>query len=886
MANHHHRLLECAGERAAWQISNGANTSAGSGSGAANGLFHTTLICLERNIVRNTLADTPSGYTQDPRVAPKIMVQYNSVSRIGAAAVEAMEREKELLEREELAYRGYTTLRIQELKRVVMEQGSMPADLTSAVEGLTADLADLIKMVGQEVEMPMSKERILLLKWQQRQQRLQDREDAFRVAPRSNPGYRVVQQADGTEVLERPGRDTPQMNLPATDEAYLSQPVEMEELPASVLVLERTVATIADVNHVRYLIALALRRLSRFEEAEKMLYDILEADVTNVDAIESLLEMDLGVEGWEPRIRVLLDFLVIEYDKAVLEGRLQLPYASGAGSTDTSNIIGEEKLANEVKAAAAAATAEPLIGSTNDAHDGLPSAASHDPAGTATITASSMLPTPTSALTPSQTAVSYATVPQAAPIEVALALLSDIIVEAAARKCATDGEGATSRFFIESLGPIVRVLGRDYAPSLLESLFQAVDEQHFIARFDSDDVSPAARTFALHLVVAFLKALTARRIHEMLPHPVRFEFFTLSKLHAALRRCGRLHESYSFCEKMMKLYRAHSSVHRARMRRNSAVALSWSASSFGEAATQRPEQRCVLPDKKQASEEVEHSAEALTIHAPPTHSPSSTSPSASSPSPLKCRDQLEGKFESAAAPTDNTAVNSAMEAALDGFAEPPDVLDDQDSDYREAFFQYVNDRARDSSSLGRCLCLEAMQEFPSSAAPWETLALLLHRENPKKNLLDAIIAARHAMLLEPLRLSAIVTLANLYKAAHRYELHERMLDRYRLLVYMSEEGASVEDMMATAAEVEALDRSTPEVQDLVKETSLGMSEYIFRMEQAMTYSMPIDKETRHFQEAPVRLFSQQADMRPPELGVHESEPEDGLWIGVAGRSLT
>ena len=854
------------------------------------GLLRPTVVCLERNVVRNTLADTPSGYVQDPRASPRMMTRYDGVSRVGAAALEAMEREKELMEREEWAYRGYTTLRIQELKRAVMEQSSTSAQLQAAVEGLNAELAELMKVLGQEVEKPISQEHILLLKLQQRQQRLHDRDLAFRVAPAPSPSYRVVQQADGTEVLERPGRDSPQKELSASDDAYLTQPVELEELPASALVPERTVVTIADVNHVRYLIALALRRLSRFEEAEAVLYTLLKDDVTNVDAVESLLEMDLGVEGWEPRVRVLFDFLVTEYDKAIAEGRLQPREEQRSTPAAEDGAAGAQD--NEAAATATPAATASSSSSPSTAAAAALSALSQGGSGAG---ASSSLPTPANAIARARSTVAYATVPQVAPIEVALSLLSDIIVEAAARKCAADGEGATSRFFIESLRPIVRALGRDYAPALLEALFQAVDEQHFMARFDSDDVSPAARAFALSLVIAFLKALTARRIHEMLPNPVQFEFFTLSKLHAALRRAGRLHESYHICEQVMQLYRANSSLHRARLRRNGAIAASQSAAvpflSKGAAPRELQGQN---PGDRRLDDAVSKTAEGTsrktTALTPSSHgeeesheAPAFAHHSSSNNSPLSTVEEATG---ACTVPTTVMADEAAEGENEVSAAEPPDVLDDQDSDYREAFFQYVNDRAKDSPSLGRQLCLEAMREFPQHAAPWETLALLLHKENPEKNLHDAIIAARHAMLLEPLNLGVIVTLANFYKAAHRYELHERMLDRYRLLVYMSEEGASVEDMMATAAEVEALDRETPEAQDLVEETGREMSEYMFRMEQAMTYSMPIDKEPRHFQEAPIRVFSQQPDLRPPEVGEHGSNPEDVLSMDGTKRSLT
>lgn len=798
--------------------------------------------------MRNTLADTPSGYIQDPRASPKTMTRYDSVSRVGAAALEAMEREKALLEREEVAYRGYTTLTIQERKKVVLGQASTLEELQEAVEGLRDDLAELSRVVGQEVDKPILQERILLLKLQQRQQRLHDRDMAFRVAPEASPGYRLVQQADGSEVLERPGKDTPQLEIDAADDAYLTQPVEMEVLPDSALVPERTVVTVQDVNHVRYLLGQGLRRLSRFEEAQEMMYSILADDVTNVDAIESLLEMDLGIEGWEPRIRVLLDYLVTEYARAIEEGRLQPPVQPQQSNTEKDSKANDDGEEEEVSASSPLAAASP----TPERSNATAFASSPDTAALPTSESSLLRTSPVSG-------VPYATIPQTAPLNVALSLLSDIIVEAAAHKCSADGEGATSRFFIESLGPIVRVLGRRYAPLLLEALFQAVDEQHFMARFDSDDVSPAARAFALSLVIAFLKALTARRIHEMLPSPVLFEYVTLSKLHAALRRANRLHESYHICDKVMRLYRSNSAVYRRRRRSLDAAA----------------EAGAVALDLS-----------ALQQRLGPSPSLHRGSPQEDDQQQVPSSTEEEGKSKEPAAhssePLNNViSVDSSgggLTADGEASAEPPDVLDDQDGDYREIFFQYVNDRARDSPALGRRLCLEAMQEFPKSAAPWETLALLLHREDPVKNLRDATIAARHAMLLEPLNLGVIVTLANFYKAANRYELHDRMLDRYRLLVYMADEGASAEDMLATAAEVEALDRETSEAQDLVQETGREMEEYLFRMEQAMTYSMPIDKEPRRFGKAPIVAVWEQPGILPPEVKAHAFDQQGGFVL--------
>ncbi|AIN98552.1 hypothetical protein LPMP_231020 [Leishmania panamensis] len=770
------------------------------------------------------------------------MPRYDSVSRVGAATLEAIERERELLEREELMYPGYTTLRIQELKHTVTNKASTQAELQHAADALREELDGLLEVVGREVEKPMSTQRLLLLKWQQRQQRLQNRENAFQTGPSSTPAFRVVLQADGTEVIERPGRDTPRAPVHETEDAYLSQAVEAEELSPEALIPEKTIVTTADVNHVRYLLGLTYRRLKRCDEAEKVFYDVLADDVTNVDAIESLLELDTGIEGWVPRIRVLLDYLNEGYAKVLQEGRLQPATAPNKLPIIDAHCA-EEPCAELSPDAPTTSTPTPQQSSS-------PSS-SMSPEAAVTITAGADVaraPTP-----------HYTTLPQVSPVEVALSILSDLIVEAAAQKCSTDGEGAASRFFIEAMDPIVRVLDRDYACLLLEALFRAVDEQHFAVRFDSDDISPAARKFALSLVIAFLKALMARRIYEMLPQSVRFHFFTLVKLHTALRSAGRVHESYKICEQLMQLYRANSSVYRAR------------------------------------------------VHASPRAAPRPSPLPAISPSPsslhCKCSSELgvSAARHGSVAPTDVEAQNAAAAAAArvpvpslqevsascaptvdpkgvveevpptesSQCSEPPDILDDQDANYREALFQYVNDRAHDSPALGRRLCMEAMAEFPACAAPWETLALLIHKEDPKRNLGDAIIAARRAMELEPFNIRVIVTLANFYKASHRYELYDRMMDRYRLMSYMVEEGASEADMVATAAEIAMLDEQTPQAQDLVEETGRAMKEFLERMEQATTYSMPIDKEPRLLRDGPMRFITQQPDMRPAEVEAHD-----------------
>lgn len=752
-------------------------------------LHHTTRLAY-RNIVENTLAATPSGYINDPCVHPKQMVTYDAAGKVGAAVMQAMESERELLEREELAYKGYTTLQIQQWKVIVLNRDCSDEELNAAAEGLALELAQLRGKLGTRVEKPLSTERLLLLQWQQRQQKLKDRDAAFAVPPTPMPSFEIRYEADGSEVVQRRRRKPLTENAASTsiyDDAYLSQGVETEVLPPDLLHGEEVIVSTADVNHVEYLLGLAFRRLHRNEEAEKLFYSILRCDVTNIDAMESLLELYTGVPDWNPRIRGLLDFLTVEYDDALRDGRL--PVAP--------EVAMEEELEGELSASYPNGDAVRGGGETEAVAASVRNIALSDNGGG------------TNKLRSAATNLQVRA-PQMSPLESALSLLSDLIVEAAAETCATDGEGAASRFFIEALGPIIRCLDHHYASLLLEALFHCMDEQHFMINFDSDDASTEARAQALSLVLAFLKAVLARRIDEMVAQPIRFRFFTLSKLHTALRKAGRVHESYRICEELMTLYRSNSHVYRQRLQRQSQndADLPGSGEKGGDAAG-------------------------------------------------------SGNASAAAAQT-HVASSSAVTCPATG-DDRLGLLDDQDGNYKHAFFQYVQDRAKDSSAVGRRLCLEAMAEYPQEAAPWETLALLLHKEDPVRNLKDAIIAARHAMELEPLNLCVIATLANFYKAAKRYELHDRMMDRYRLLSYLIESGATTDDMLGTTQEIAELEGSLPTEQDIVQETMEEMKNYLFRMQQAHDYSLAIDADTRQFAAAPCSFPSQQPDSHAFQL---------------------
>ncbi|ESL10729.1 hypothetical protein TRSC58_01532 [Trypanosoma rangeli SC58] len=571
-----------------------------------------------RNITENTLADTPSGYIQDPANHPKQMVTYKKISQEGQAALEEMEREYDLMHREELLYNGYTTIAIQKWKEIVLRSSSTQEELEFACMGLKDALNELVTKIGYKVEKKSLK--------------------------------RLMQQhtIEGEKVTTVDSRE--------------------------VVVISEN-----DCNHVRYIIALAERRLQNYQKAESICMEILASDHSNFDALESLIELYTGTER-PGKLRELFDKIQAWSNK-------------------------EEVKPNQN---------EKSVKVSSTKHDGNES---------------------------------YI-------LEVAMVLLSDVIIEAASLHYVENGEGSTSRYFLEAISPIVHAIGSQYTSLFLESLFRSMDEQHVAARLKSSAAKGSEVTIGV--VISFLKMLLARNVYELVKDPVRFEFYILSKLHSALRYVGREHESYKICERLITLYREKS-----------------------------------------------------------------------------------GKFE------------------LQSGKRIPEIeqgsLDDLDPAYRLAVFQFIEDRAMDSLSIGKRLCIQAVEEFPDEASPWEILALILHKEDPINGLDDAVVAAKKAFLLDPKNLSVVLLLASLYKAQKRYQLYDTMMDRYRLLSYLIESGVSDEDMKVTLEEMKDLDERHPREgePDAVSVQFAELSEYNDRMEMAHTYSMPIDKEPRIFGNQPV-----------------------------------
>nr|CCC92034.1 conserved hypothetical protein [Trypanosoma congolense IL3000] len=183
------------------------------------------------------------------------------------------------------------------------------------------------------------------------------------------------------------------------------------------------------------------------------------------------------------------------------------------------------------------------------------------------------------------------------------------------------------------------------------------------------------------------------------------------------------------------------------------------------------------------------------------------------------------------------------------------LLDDFEPEYKLALFQYVEDRALDSLDVGKRLCIKAIEEYPNESRPWETLALILHKERPIEGLSDAVIAAKRAFFLDPSNIQIVLTLANFYKAQKRYNLYHTMIDRYKLLKHLTESGAHEDEIKIVLGEINVLEEEVPcdKEADDVSVQFADIRAHMEKMEVAHTYSMPIDKEPRVFRDQPLTV---------------------------------
>eukprot|EP00796_Vickermania_ingenoplastis_P009836 gene9836-6909_t len=967
-----------------------SNTRSTSTSGGGGGmLFYPTRVLRYRDIAKNTLAETPSGYVQDPRVGPGRMTSYerpHEQSRLTQQVLQAMAEEAELQERPELAYEGYTSLVIQACKASALLDSTARTDLLEeAAAALEGERERLKRLVGQAVPAPLTLSDVL----SKVQQLCRSSKGTTATAggwtttgdPRAaKKEFDVMMNPDGSErmvlstaspsagmrreddpegiqrrLLAAVGSTTSPIARAAAYEAVLrtmvcasprrtpspsssssstgrrSHPLREEAHPIQANPEEAprmdddppvpmTVITPRDVQHVSYLLSLCCRRLGQCDRAEALCYEILSEDLRNVDAMESLLEMYCG-SGREQRVRDLLEFL----DTAHRDPAVQAAERAAVWEMEKTMAYALRKQDKEKDEKDEEGEEGELLGPVPDP------------------------------LPPLQ----YCT-PPATPSEMALGILADLLVESAASQCAEGGEGATARFFLHALGDLVKAVGgvppddpaappttgkkqtsneqhqenKPYVIQLMEATYRIVDDQCATAkaaaaagsaylapdgsaeaadavprvsagfalhqnhassgRFGEEDIEqflsrvqrsrmeaskrpPASLTttrttsttsskaesdekegsggdgdaasdvvmetpeslaahhveqgerIAFTLVVAFMKLALQRRLFHLTSCPAHYEFLTLHRLYESLRHLQRHHESYGIFQQLERFYEREMKDKQGRLR-----------------GTRRPE-RSPAPEASQRQEQ---------------------------PSTL--------------------GAEKAKEAAgqLPTFVFPQSQHFEE---FKDAYFTCMSDRVMDlttnsSSSGGGArrhgngvpLVLAAMERYPGSAAPWVLLALLLHQEGAVE---DALLAAKKAVQLEPWHLNGVFTLANLYGATRGCQaLSIRMMDRYRLLTLLMQQGATEEDVAGTLQELVEMSTTAPpsskggEQQKEGQGTSdssaaagemeedgdirvdRALEAFYMRLQSSVAYSLPIDAAPREFATPPVLVPSTEQDI--------------------------
>lgn len=807
-------------------------------------------------IFEGSLANTPSGYIQDPASHPRQMVSYGSeVSQESEALLDRMEREQDLLFSASQFYAGYTTRAVQRAKAVVLASASTQAQVAAALESLKREKAAMVKLLGTRARRPLPIERVLglasqreaFLKAQEQQRRREqvggnwiNGENTNIIDGGQDKGFHVVVNADGTETIVRHNRRASAEELLAGSggrSTHSFSPVAAHQRRPQEHEQDETRGEKPEANAASPS-AHAVAAGEVAGEEEEM--ELLEAErlAREDDAFMQMIEETSGEAALGDEVTVgVLDVHHVNYLMAIAHRRLrEFDQAEALLLSilvnDPSSIDAQESLLEiytglqqpqkiaelieflaEAQAESERQELEAGEGRGTTQEDGRNTAAAAAAAATA-----------------SEEGEEEAALKDMNPVETCFSILANLIVDAAVVSYLQEGEGATSREFLSMLGPLAHVLGTARVGYLLEALFQTLDKRYYIAVFSTKnrrkgeaaaraareapkDLNPLVRPdpneeavkrvdnaipvigvhseearLAQGVFVAFMKMLIARDMHKSVQDPLSFQFFVFSKMYTVLRgQPSRVHEAKHMAERALKLYRENSSHYDRRMRAKKAHSSSGSSNAAPAAAAEKKE--------KEEGEE-----------------------------PL-----------------------------------PPKALDALDEAYQSLYFMYVNDAARERPDLGRRLCLEAVEELPLAASPWETYAFVLFAEDPKGNLDSAIRAAQYAFRLDPLRLSTVAFLATLFEADRQPELCSVMADRFRLLTFLMEAGATEEEMHATADEVLLLlqehaslsaEQKEARRQAILASFEGPMRQYTERLEQATSYSLPLDSHEREVFDLP------------------------------------
>lgn len=795
------------------------------------GAFRCTSALFVRNITQNTLADTPSGYTQDPRALWGPTEQERDY-----LSDRGRETLAEMAEQRELQYDGYATSRIQYCKALIMSSSSdaasvSPGKLRECVETLKKELQTLQALVGRAAPPP-----------QEELSSSPQPDSTAHTAEAAERSYQVTLRQDGTEVFHftaptaaaAPGSHHPN-GMPHSSSAELHQHQQRGAADDGAVVVSEE-----DVHHVRYLLCIALRRLGEYEASNQYAYDILRAHPWNVDAMESVMEVYVGLDSPE-RVREFLVFL--EAQNAAVE----------AFANHTAALGGEE-----------------LITSQREGGD-------------------ASLKHPDQ----EQERVQCAVLPGAAtPVELGVGVLADLIMEGAARRVAESGEGACARFYVEVLGSffkhftsrqltmLVEALYRIHddvfsaakvvvsgggsgSPSTLQrglglgetgidSFLQKAQQHHADAKLrergevpaitskkrgEDDDSSTGSSIpqlsqgdVAFLVVTAFHKVCLQRKLYELTNDCNDFQFVSRLRLYESLRLLSREHESYRIFDTLEAFVVEQGKVREA------------------AAATTAPD--------GQGSNATEPTAVAAART--PSEGASGASSRSNRDRPLRV---------------------------------------EREDEFASAYFLCLGDRileehsaaiAREEAAGGSGVrssravqwCMKGMERFPASATPWVLLALLLHHDSAsgEEGARDALLAAQRAVTMEPHHLEAVFTLAHLYKQTKGcYSLYQRMVERYELLKHLIVLGASDSDLAATLQEIRELaveerhKNSSAEGHDDGNDeeecVDAALRTFYERLVASHTYSMPVDEAPRVFADPPQRSPANDAnlDEERPEL---------------------
>lgn len=344
------------------------------------------------------------------------------------------------------------------------------------------------------------------------------------------------------------------------------------------------------------------------------------------------------------------------------------------------------------------------------------------------------------------------------------------------------------------------------------------------------------------LVCSFYKVAYQRQWFTQTSQPKYFHFITLHRLYGALRYLHRRHESFRVFEALERFFASCQEEENER-RGGGGVEETGSVMKSGEGDHRGRR----IPTRSGAASTVFGQEDSQGGGVPPQSSSLPSFPTAEHEADFKdayftyLSDRImDDSAVQPLLPRDDGNMARRTSALLSNPSSPPppgggSPRPDNPKEEDEAA-SFVSLR----SARGTGLILDGLQRYPGSAVPWVLLSLLLLQEGEVE---DAVLAAQRAVQVAPFHLSAIFTLAYLYRVSSwpiaageeegggrssstpssfssslrtplphhpvpsRLELSEKMMDRYHLLSWWMQQGATEEDLQGTMMEILSLSRA-------------------------------------------------------------------------------